>query len=149
MFSSVNPQSSRDISVVFDPTNLRDFTYHVNLLISNNSATDLVSLPITLATALAVPETPATLPQEYALRQNYPNPFNSSTMISFDLKQSGHTTLKIYNLLGQQVMTLVDEYRDAGTHLVPLELSAVSTGIYLYRLESGSFSETKKLALIK
>jgi len=110
------------------------------------------------ATIIPLEKELAQTPEKYELYQNYPNPFNPSTMISFDLPQASKVTLKIYNLLGQEVLTVFEnlEFED-GAQEVELNASQLSTGVYFYRIsatsldeESGaSFSETKKLMLIK
>ncbi len=94
------------------------------------------------------------VPDHYALNQNYPNPFNPTTDISFSLPVAGKVTLDIYNVLGQKVTTLVDGYFDAGEHTVVWDgtdanHNPVSSGIYLYRLQAGDFSDTKKMMLVK
>jgi hypothetical protein len=84
------------------------------------------------------------------LNQNYPNPFNPTTTISFTLAQDGFTTLKIYNVLGKEVATLVNGEMKAGvTNTVTFNASKLSSGVYFYQLDAGSFSETKKLMLLK
>jgi len=89
------------------------------------------------------------LPQRYTVSQNFPNPFNPSTTIQFALPRSGHVTLKVYNLLGQEVSTLVDDVREAGNYTVRFDASRLASGVYFYRLQSGSFSVVKKMALLK
>jgi hypothetical protein len=96
------------------------------------------------------------IPTEFSLEQNYPNPFNPSTKISWQSPVSSHQTLKIYDVLGNEVATLVDEYREAGSYEVTFDASELSSGIYFYRiaihsdkLTAGSFVETKKMLLIK
>jgi hypothetical protein len=89
------------------------------------------------------------VPKAYKLNQNYPNPFNPTTKISFDIPKSNFTTLKIYNTLGELVSTLVDGNLEAGTHAYDFNASSLASGIYYYRLESGSFTETQKMSLIK
>jgi hypothetical protein len=85
----------------------------------------------------------------FNLEQNYPNPFNPSTTINFSVQQAGNVTMRVYNLLGQQVATLVDQKMQAGSHSVTFDASALSSGTYIYRLTSGDFVQTKKMMLIK
>jgi hypothetical protein len=91
----------------------------------------------------------AYLASEYALSQNYPNPFNPSTTISFNLPQSGNVTLTVYNVLGQQVATLVNGALNAGTHSVPFNASRLASGVYIYELRAGSFVQQKRMMLVK
>ncbi len=90
------------------------------------------------------------LPGEFHLKQNYPNPFNPTTTISYSLPKSDFVTLKIYDLLGKEVLALVNEFQEAGTHSIDFDASKLSSGAYLYPLRSGEeFVETKKMLLIK
>jgi len=85
----------------------------------------------------------------YSLKQNYPNPFNPITMISWQSPQSGRQTLKVYNILGKEVATLVNEFRSAGNYEVNFDAGNLSSGVYFYKLQAGSFVETKKMILVK
>ncbi len=105
---------------------------------------DFVSVVLT-----GVATGPQGLPTKYAVSQNYPNPFNPTTMIQYALPRAGLVTLKVYNVLGQQVSTLVDDVREAGNYTVRFDASRLSSGVYFYRLQSGSFSVVKKMALVK
>jgi len=89
------------------------------------------------------------IPQEFQLYQNYPNPFNPSTVISWQSPVGSHQTLKIYDLLGNEIATLVDEYLPAGSYKVEWNAVNVPSGIYFYKLNSGIYSETRKMMLIK
>ncbi len=89
------------------------------------------------------------IPEEYSLEQNYPNPFNPSTTISWQSPVGSRQTLKVYDILGNEVATLVDEYREAGRYEVEFNASQLSSGIYFYKLTAGSFSQTKKMTIIK
>ncbi|MBK7632006.1 MAG: CotH kinase family protein [Ignavibacteriales bacterium] len=89
------------------------------------------------------------IPSEFTLFQNYPNPFNPSTKISWQSPVGSQQTLKIYNLLGSEVATLVDEYKTAGTYEVEFKATKYPSGVYFYRLQAGSFVETKKMLLLK
>ncbi|MDZ7374074.1 MAG: T9SS type A sorting domain-containing protein [candidate division KSB1 bacterium] len=90
-----------------------------------------------------------TLPKTHTLSQNYPNPFNPTTRIEFSLPKAAHVTLKVYNLLGQEVATLVNGYRQAGQHWVTFDGSDLPGGVYVYRLEYDGKSVTRKLVLLK
>jgi len=89
------------------------------------------------------------LPAKYSLHQNYPNPFNPVTKISYELPKNGFTVLKVYNLLGREVRTLVNETKNAGRYSVDFNASELSSGVYFYTLRAGDFYETKKMMLVK
>ncbi|MBV6444368.1 MAG: hypothetical protein IFNCLDLE_00629 [Ignavibacteriaceae bacterium] len=86
---------------------------------------------------------------DYSLEQNYPNPFNPSTVINFTLPKAGYTSLVLYDIMGKEVMTALDGYYEAGRHSYRLDASELPSGVYLYRLTSGSFVSAKKLILEK
>ncbi len=90
-----------------------------------------------------------TLPTKYELGQCYPNPFNPITHIVYSLPNAGHVTLEVFNVLGQQVKTLVDEHREAGMHEVEFDASGISSGIYFYRITADQFTDSKKMVLMK
>jgi sugar lactone lactonase YvrE len=85
----------------------------------------------------------------FELYNNYPNPFNPSTMVEYQIKKSGFMTIKVFNTLGCEVKTLVNEYQHPGTHTVEWKAFGVPSGIYFCRLKAGNFTQTKKLLLIK
>ena len=94
------------------------------------------------------------LPSVYQLEQNHPNPFNPQTVISYTLPRTGQVSLSIYNLLGQQITTLIDQIQSAGNHSltwdgIDREGKPVASGVYFYRLRSGDFAQTKKMLLLK
>ncbi len=89
------------------------------------------------------------LPQEFELAQNYPNPFNPSTTITYSLPQAEHVRLKVYNVFGQEIQTLVDRIQPPGSSFVTFDASNLPSGIYFYRLIAGRFSSTKKMTVIK
>ena len=89
------------------------------------------------------------LPKNYSLSQNYPNPFNPSTSIQYAISSRQFVTLKVYDVLGREVMTLVDEYRNAGKYETEFNASQLSSGIYFYQLKVGEFVSTMKMILMK
>ncbi len=105
-------------------------------------------------TATDVGDVDVSLPKQFDLEQNFPNPFNPQTIIRYELRKAQAVTLVIYNTLGQQVRTLVDDYQTAGCYTVTWDgtsstASQVSSGIYFYRLQAGDYSETRKMTLLK
>ncbi len=89
-------------------------------------------------------------PDGFILAQNYPNPFNPSTTISFSIPSAGFTSLKVYDVLGNEVVSLVNEEKPAGKHEVRFNASSsLTSGTYFYRLSAGSFTEVKKMILVK
>ena len=90
-------------------------------------------------------------PKQFKLAQNFPNPFNPETTIDYELPTSGHVTLKVYDVLGNEVATIVDEYKQAGTYNSSFNTlhSSLASGVYLYQLKAGGFIETKKFILMK
>lgn len=101
--------------------------------------------PITIPVAARTPA----IPNEWSLNQNYPNPFNASTMISFALPADAHVRLDVYNILGQRVTTLKDEFLPAGYHSVTWKDDQIASGVYFYRLQTDEFTQTRKMTLLK
>jgi hypothetical protein len=89
------------------------------------------------------------LPKSFLLNQNYPNPFNPTSIIRFQIKDSRLVILKVYDIIGKEVETLVNEKKSPGTYEVTFDGSRLSSGIYFYTLTAGDFKETKKLVLLK
>ena len=90
-----------------------------------------------------------TIPTVFKLEQNYPNPFNPSTIIKFAVPERSNVVLKIYDLLGGEVITLVNEEMEAGWYRREFNASGYSTGVYIYRMQAGNYISTKKMILIK
>ena len=109
----------------------------------------IVSFMFNYAVTTGIANRDENLPGSFSLRQNYPNPFNPSTTIEFALPKSAFVTLKVYNLLGEEVATLVAEQRSAGIHRFNWDASGLASGVYLYRLEVGAFVQSKKLILMR
>jgi hypothetical protein len=96
-----------------------------------------------------VREIQAQLPSEYRLEQNYPNPFNPSTTIKFELPKASQVNLTVYDILGRRVSLLANEKMDGGVHELKFDASGLASGVYFYRLQAGSFVDTKKLLLVR
>ena len=150
-------------------------TYWVNNLYSDTSfqvlGSDLANFSVTLAAygsavytiatteeAVVLPTVPpivsvgsetASVPDSYILFQNYPNPFNPSTTIRYSITQPDVIRIKVYDVLGREVKTLVNESKQAGNYEVHFNAAGLASGIYLYRIESGNFVQTKKMILLK
>jgi hypothetical protein len=92
---------------------------------------------------------PAGIPTEFALDQNYPNPFNPTTQIRFALPEACTVTLKIYDILSREIAVVVNEQKGAGEYVVEWNAQNQPSGIYYYRLQAGSFSEVKRMLLVK
>ena len=112
---------------------------------------DTVSFPIpgVNCNLVGIQNVGTEIPKLYSLEQNYPNPFNPVTNIKFSIPTSGFVELKIYDLLGREVATLVSDPMVAGTYNVDFEAGKLSSGVYFYSLESGNFKQTKKMLLVK
>lgn len=92
---------------------------------------------------------PPALPSRFSLDQNYPNPFNPATVIGYSLSEDGHVSLEVFSLLGQKMLTLVDEVQTAGAHSVRVDGGHLSSGMYIYRLTQGQRTSTRTMLLVK
>ena len=102
-----------------------------------------------LLNIVSVDEDLSTVPFSFQLEQNYPNPFNPVTTISYLLPSRSEVLLIIYNLLGEEIVRLVDEIQPTGLHRIIWDASDVSSGIYFYKIQAGDFVQTKKMVLLK
>jgi hypothetical protein len=85
----------------------------------------------------------------FALNQNYPNPFNPATKIDYTVAQATHVTIRVYNVLGEEVATLLNEEIQPGTYQATFDASRMASGVYYYKMTAGSFTETKKMMFVK
>lgn len=114
-----------------------------------NTPTYVSGGAVVLIPTAVIEDNNSMLPKEFALAQNYPNPFNPATTIEFSLPTASHAKLEIFNILGQNVATLVDETMSAGNHKIVFDASEQPSGIYFYRLINENGSTTKKMVLVK
>jgi hypothetical protein len=133
-------------SVWLPSTTLPEGTYFCKM------TADTFSSTITMhrkATATSVfDQSPINISQ-YVLYQNYPNPFNPATVIRYSLPVNGSVTLKVYDVIGREVAMLMNQEKLAGTYQIPFDASKLPSGIYFYRLTAGSFTQVKKMLMIK
>ena len=86
---------------------------------------------------------------KYILEQNYPNPFNPNTVISYSILTNSHVQLKVYDMTGREIVTLVDKFQNSGTHKIQFTAKQLPSGIYFYKLFAGNFVDVKKMILLK
>ncbi len=127
-------------------SNLRSI-YFLNTNLGYAVGDSGVILKYSIATSVKDP--PTNILTRFSLEQNYPNPFNPSTMIHYQLPMNNVVTLKVYDVLGREVETLVNERESSGSHAVRFDGSNLPSGVYLYRLEAGTYHDAKKLLLLK
>jgi hypothetical protein len=113
------------------------------------AGSELVALNVDILPVSVEPVELATVPNGYALMQNYPNPFNPTTTIRFALPHAGFVTLKVYSVIGEAIATLAEDEYAAGTYRAEWDASGYSSGVYIYRLIAGNYSETRKMVLIR
>ncbi|MBS1516514.1 MAG: T9SS type A sorting domain-containing protein [Bacteroidetes bacterium] len=104
---------------------------------------------ITLGPATSILNSTSEIPDSYSLSQNFPNPFNPVTTINYSIPVSGLVNLKVFNILGKKVSSLVNDFKQPGNYSVDFDASDLTSGIYFYKISAGDFSEIKKMTLIK
>ncbi len=91
----------------------------------------------------------AEIPDKFELLQNYPNPFNPTTALTYALPKDAHVSLSVLDILGREVLTLIDEFQKAGRYTVPVDANHLASGIYIYRIQAGAFADVKRMLLLK
>jgi len=121
--------------------------------ITNTIATELTlysrQMNVTVESVTATEETKNAIPKEFTLSQNFPNPFNPATTIRYTLPESGNVKLNVYNLLGEQVAELVNEFKEVGAYAINFNADNLQSGVYIYKIEANGFVQSRKLMLIK
>lgn len=136
-------------SVVTDKVDYTGGTAPTVDLDYQNPALGNLSLSLSAGTATAVNEQHNNIIKNYSLSQNYPNPFNPATTIRYEVPQASFVSLKVYNLIGQEVAVLVNDMKQPGSYTIRFNASNLSSGIYLYKLSSGKNIITKKMVILK
>ena len=133
-----NTNSPKNYSFTDDKIHSGKYSYRLKQI--DNDGTYVYSDIVTIKV-----ETPV----EYILNQNYPNPFNPQTKINFSIPESQFISLRVYNSLGELVKELLNEYKEAGSYSIEFNASGLSSGVYIYRLETQNFAMNKKMTLLK
>ena len=148
---SVEPGQEKELNFTFSSEEIPEGMYQMNMILSTNDPDKMSkTIPVTMNVTdpLSV-ENGQSQPVRLELAQNYPNPFNPTTEIRYTMPSGGHVNLSVFDVLGRHVTTLVDGVYPAGSHKVQLDASDLSSGIYIYRLETGNEVLSNKMILIK
>ena len=97
----------------------------------------------------SVDEEQTSVPDAYSISQNYPNPFNPITTIKYQIPELSFVTLKVYDVLGNEITTLLNEEKPVGSYQIEFDATILSSGVYFYKLQAGNFVKTKKMILLK
>lgn len=145
-----NSSNVSEVNVIkIDLSDITTATIELVNVIGINESGREISIKGTQITINGVTSVENEIPSDYNLKQNYPNPFNPKTLIEYSLKNSGFVKLSIYNLLGEEIKVLVSEYQNSGNYSISFDGSELPSGVYLYRIETGEYANTKKLLLLK
>jgi hypothetical protein len=140
------PDSSQEVEVTFTPTGALSFNGKIE--ITHNAAGSPDSV-VVIGEGVIVGVEDELKPLTFSLEQNYPNPFNPSTTIKYSIPEASKVILKLYNLLGEEVATLVNEEKVAGYYMVEFNAVNLPSGVYFYRIQAGHFVQTRKMILMK
>ena len=124
-------------------------TYYFRVCASNSSGTSPYSNTITVTTNVTGVDDLLNLPTRFDLSQNYPNPFNPTTTIQYQIPKETFVSIKVYNVIGSEISTLVNSMKSPGTYEVKFDAGQLTSGIYIYKIQAGDFLQTKKMILMK
>ena len=144
---AIHPGDTVDASVHF-ATDTVPGTAHVQIQIGTSHSSERFTINLTASTQANAVESTGHLNQ-FDLYQNYPNPFNPSTTINYTIPERSNVNLKVYDLTGREIATLVQEVQEAGGHSVNFNAEKLSSGVYFYKITAGQYSSVKKMILIK
>lgn len=154
--ADVSPQRVTVDSIYSDSAVSAEVHVITRIDISDNTGSGVIlsdfvagDIEVLVPTGVNDDQNGSSLPSDFELAQNYPNPFNPTTNINFSLPRSGQVNLDVFNILGQQVVTLISEYREAGAHQIEFDGANFPSGIYFYRLQHTGGSSTRKMTLVK
>ncbi len=155
-YNKFNVQEYANTGYLIDCSGIQSGNYYLRLFTSSNDNVDLSisdiqrdDIVLEKSNLLVRNFKGEGIPTVYDLAQNFPNPFNPSTAIRYQIPQDGIVTLKIYDILGSEVATLVNEEKVAGKYEVNFNASSLASGVYIYKIQSGSFINSKKMLLLK
>lgn len=145
-----SPEAAEPLAVrIWDPEQQAEVGVLEDFAFAPNTAVGTPAQPLVLSLGARVAEARADLPATYALEANYPNPFNPSTTIRYALPEQTHVRLVVYDVLGREVATLRDEVQTAGYQELRFDARHLASGVYFYQLEAGSFSQVRRMMLVK
>ena len=145
------PHTSMDIELLFDATEVDTGDYYASIIVkSNDPFTPSVIVPIHMIVSSTVGiEDNLYVPLTFNLYQNYPNPFNPSTTIKYTIPELSKVKLTLFNLLGEEMKTLINEEKNAGNYSVEFNATNLPSGVYFYQLKAGDYIDTKKMILLR
>lgn len=146
-FTAIDTIAAND-TIYFDQSVQKNLTYSYRVFAKNADTVSAYS-NIAVVNVSTLVNSDNSIPSKFELSQNYPNPFNPATILSYQVAMNDYVTLKVYNTLGEEIVTLVHEEKSAGTYKVKFNAGNLPSGIYFYQLRAGSLVQTKKMILLK
>jgi hypothetical protein len=147
-YSNVPADTASGKTIVYQGTTISSITGVIHYSFNRYKLTPRTDADFGIVTSVEITKEPE-IPVVYSLAQNYPNPFNPTTVIQYSVPSAGLVSLKIYNVLGQEVRSLVNEQQAPGTYRVSFDARGLASGLYFYRITAGSFVDIKKMMLLK
>ncbi|MDZ4712165.1 MAG: endonuclease [bacterium] len=146
--NSIPPNEAAYAKIKFRPDQLNQ-TFSSTLTIANNDSSIAVNVTGYSGNSVGVTTVSDQIPVKYSLDQNYPNPFNPETVISYQLTVSSFVTMNIYNSVGKEIASLINQRQNAGSYSVDFDASGYPSGVYFYTLKAGNFSDTKRMIILR
>ena len=146
----ISPGESEELTFFVDATEAEPGDYSFEVLITTNDpANPTVTLPVLVTVKPFVNTEDGGVPTVFSLAQNYPNPFSDQTTITFEIPQAEHVLIEVIDLTGRRIAVLVDEQLEAASHEVTWNAGGLASGVYLYRMQAGSFTKTLRTTLVR